>query len=145
MTRQIGTFVPRLLDRALFAIFGVLHVALGAYSAGPWYLEITEGRASPLLNLWNAPVAVMLYGSFLLIDGIVLLVIAARNPSRTLTIVTAYALLGGFLLRLYSFIGTVLVLDSFLPPQYLSHLATVFALGALWVYVKVNSNERTIK
>lgn len=140
-----GDFRPRGIDRAIFAILAVLHMANGVYLSSPFYLDTwNEVGRSPLINLFNSNTAVIIYGAILFVDGVALLYSAsAKQTSRFYTAITSNALLVGFLVRLFSFIGVSLALTSWRPPNYLSHLATVFILGAYWVWVKVNG--RTIQ
>lgn len=140
-----GVFKPRLIDRFMFCILAVLHVANGVYLIGPWYLDTwDDGGKAPLHSMFNSDLAVSIYGVCLLIDGLVLLYAAAsRRANRFYTVITANALVVGFLLRLYSLIGTILVLESWRPPSYLSHIATVAMCGALWVWVRVHGRPTT--
>lgn len=138
MKRVKEVFRPRGIDRALFAILAALHVANGLYLVGPWYLDQTDSTASPLIAMFDNSWGVATYGTLLLVDGLALMYVAATGSSRTTTFITENALLAGFLLRLYSLIGVLVVVESWRPPAYLSHISTVAALGAYWVWVKVS-------
>lgn len=132
------TFRPRAIDRAVFAILATLHVVNGLYLIGPWYLDVTESGKAPLLTLFNSDKAVVIYGSVLLANGLVLLYAAAgKSAHRFYTRLTSGALLSGFLLRLYALIGVFLTVESWRPPSYLSHIATVTLLAAYWLWVRV--------
>ena len=129
----------RRIDRIVFGILATLHVANGVYLVGPWYLNESETGKAPLLAMFNSDNAVIVYGILLFIDGLVLLYASAgRSVRRFYTQIVSYALLAGFLLRLYALIGVALTLESWRPPSYLSHAATVVLLGAYWVWLKVN-------
>jgi hypothetical protein len=140
-------FVPRTIDRSVFAILAVLHMASAVYLIGPFYLEVdVQGARAPLMTLFNSSLAVTTYGWALLINGLALLYASAGKRGTkfvSYTAITSGVLLSGFLLRLYSLIGVILALESWRPPQYLSHAATVLILGSYWVYVKVMSREGT--
>lgn len=120
-------------------------MASGLYLSSPWYLDTwDEVNKAPLTNLFNSNIAVVIYGVILFTNGVALLYSAAGNSAhRFYTQITSTALLTGFLMRLYSFIGVIIALDSWRPPSYLSHLAIVFILGAYWVAVRVN--DRTVQ
>lgn len=135
-----GAFQPRTIDRAIFAILAVLHMASGLYLSSPWYLDTwDEATKAPLANLFNSNSSVVVYGVLLFLNGLALLYsTAGKHTHRFYVRITSTALLSGFLMRLYSFIGVGVALESWRPPSYLSHLATVLMLGAYWVYVKVN-------
>lgn len=137
-----GTFKPNIIDRVAFCILGLLLVANGLYLSGPWYLDSVEGERAPLMNALSSQYAVVTYGVLLLIAGTALCYVSFRAPSRTNTRILRNALLYGFLLRLYSLIGVLLTSESWRPPSYLSHAATVALMGAYWVWVKVD--ERPI-
>ena len=126
----------------MFGILGVLCVTSATYVVGPWYLDEwddTVGGKPPLYSIFQADAPVMLYGVALLACGLLLIYASAgRSTRRFYTQITSWALLGGFLLRLYSLIGVLLALETWRPPNYLSHLATVVALGAYWVWVRVS-------
>lgn len=140
MRTKRGDFRPRGIDRAILAVLAVLNMASGVYLSSPFYLDTwDEVGKSPLINLFNSNTAVIIYGAILVLDGVALLYsAAAKHTSRFYTTITSNALLVGFLVRLFSFIGVALALNSWRPPTYLSHLATVFILGAYWVWVKVS-------
>lgn len=139
-----GDYRPRPLDRSILAILATLHVASGLYLSSPFYLEVTDEGKSPLMTLFNSSIAVIIYGVILVLDGLALYFSAfAKHTLRFYTTITSNALLVGFLVRLYSFIGVAAALNSWRPPNYLSHLATVFILGAYWVSVRLNG--RTIQ
>lgn len=145
MRTERGAFRPRIIDRAMFAILACLHVASGMYLSGPWYLDTwDEGGKAPLANAFNSDTAVVIYGVLLFLNGLVLLYASAGDSiNRWYGRITSTALLTGFLMRLYSLIGVAIALESWRPPNYLSHLATVFILGSYWVWVRVN--DRTIQ
>lgn len=131
---------PRAIDRAIFAILAVLHIANGLYLIGPWYLDNDEAGKRPLANLFNSDLAVGIFGALLLIDGLFLLYATfGRGERRIYTRLVSGALLSGFALRLYSLIGVLLTVESWRPPSYLSQTATVFILGAYWVWVRVSA------
>lgn len=141
----VRPFKPSPIDRAIFGILAVLHMASGVYLSSPFYLDTWDevGKA-PLANLFNSDTAVVIYGVLLFLNGIALLYSASgKSATRFYTRITSAALLSGFLMRLYSFIGVAIALESWRPPSYLSHLATVFILGAYWVWIKVNG--RTVQ
>lgn len=139
----MGTFVPRTIDRAIVGILAALYMAAGSYYLGPWYLEQDDGVKSSLNQIFNGTGPVTFFGVLLFIDGLILAYASAGKVSRTMTVILSSAMLAGFLLRLYSFIGVIITLDSWRPPQYLSHLATVLIAGAMWVYIRVHSREGT--
>lgn len=145
MMQRRGAFKPRIIDRIVFGIVAVLHLANGVYLVGPWYLPNWSGDGKAPLNLvFNSESIVQVYGLVLFINGLALLYISAEKSTRRFyTAITSTTLLSGFLLRLYSLIGVVMVLDSWRPPSYLSHVATVVLLGAYWIWVKVS--VRTIQ
>lgn len=123
----------------------MLHMANGLYLSSPFYLDNWDvvGK-SPLVNLFSNSSAVLVYGVLLFLNGVSLLyVTAGKSTSRYYTRITNHALLGGFLLRLFSLIGVFLTLETWRPPTYLSHVTTVLLLGAYWVWVKVS--VRTIQ
>lgn len=133
-----GVFSPRPIDRVVLGILAVLGLTNAAYLVGPWYLDETADGKAPLLSMFNSHTAVIVYGVFVFIEAAALLYASAGVTSRVHTIVTENALLAGFLLRLYALIGVGLTLESWRPPSYLSHAATVAILGAYWVWVKVS-------
>jgi len=92
--------------------------------------------------MFNSGDAVMTYGILVLVDGIALLY-AAVGRGVNYAKITGYALLAGFLLRLYSLIGVFLISQSWRPPSYLSHAASVLILAVYWIWVKVS--ERPIQ
>lgn len=138
MKREREVFRPRAIDRAMFAILATLHVANGLYLVGPWYLDETDTGKAPLIAMFNSMWAVVIYGGLLLFNGLMLFYATAGRSGRRHTFMTELAMLWGFLLRLYALIGVFLVAESWKPPSYLSHVATVAMLGAYWVWVKVN-------
>lgn len=137
-------FRPRSIDRAAFAILGMLHVANGVYLIGPWYLDETESGKAPLISMFNSDIAVTLYGVLLLVDGLALIYASAGSSVRQLyTSVLSGALFSGFLIRLYTLIGVFLTVDSWRPPSYLSHVATVSLLVVYWLWVRAHA--RTVQ
>lgn len=133
-------FRPRSIDRAVFAILGMLHVANGVYLIGPWYLDETESGKAPLISMFNSDIAVTLYGVLLLIDGLILIYASAgRGVRQFYTRVLSGALFSGFLIRLYALIGVFITIDSWRPPSYLSHVASVLLLGAYWLWVRAHA------
>ena len=138
MGKVKNVYRPREIDRAIYAILAALHVANGLYLIGPWYLDVTDEGRAPLISLFNSSAAVIVYGSLLLVNGLMLTYAAAGKSSRLHTFITENGLLSGFLMRLYALIGVFLVATSWRPPSYLSHFATVLALGAYWLWVKVS-------
>lgn len=135
-------YMPSELERVIYCILSVLHIVNGIYLIGPWYLDETEIGKAPLITMFNSDVAVSIYGVLLFINGIALLYASFGRGRRYLNIVKG-ALLSGFLLRLYALIGVFLTINSWRPPSYLSHIATVAIIGAMWVWVKIN--ERIIE
>lgn len=136
--RALKDYRPRPIDRTIFAILAVLHIANGLYLTGPWYLDETNHGQAPLITMFNSSVAAIVYGAILLIDGLALFYASAGRGARLYTQVVSGALLTGFLLRLYALIGVFMTSESWRPPGYLSHLATVMMLGAYWIWVRVN-------
>jgi hypothetical protein len=136
-------FRPRTVDRAIFAILALLHICNGVYLVGPWYIQQDGAIKAPLYHLFSDSTAVAAYGLLLLIDGLFLLHCAFAEPSKKVTVILDNALIAGFLLRLYALVGVFLTLESWRPPSYLSHISTVFVLGAMWVWVRVS--ERTTR
>lgn len=133
-------FKPRQIDRAVFAILGLLHVANGVYLTGPWYLDETESGKAPLISMFNSDTAVTLYGVLLFIDGLILIYASAGRGVRQLyTRIVSGALFFGFLIRLYALIGVFITIDSWRPPSYLSHLATVMLLASYWLWVRAHA------
>lgn len=142
MKKMRGDYKPRAIDRVIIGILGVLCATSAAYVVGPWYLDelddTVDGK-SPLYSIFQADTPIMLYGVALLACGLLLIYASAgRSTRRFYTQITSGALLGGFLLRLYSLIGVLMSLETWRPPNYLSHVATVVALGAYWVWVRVS-------
>ena len=137
MKRVKEVYRPRGIDRALFAILAALYVANGLYLVGPWYLDQNDG-SQPLLTVFTNGWAVATYGVLLIVDGLALAYTAASGVGRVHSFITQNALLVGFLLRLYALIGVLMVAESWRPPSYLGHMATVAALGTYWVWVKVS-------
>lgn len=132
----------------VFGVMAMLHVTNGLYLVGPWYLdEWNETGKAPLYNLFNSNDAVVSYGAFLVLNGLLLFYASAgRSDRRFYTPILSGTLLTGFLVRLYSLIGTLMILESWRPPSYLSHAATVLMLGAYWVLIRVDSNNvRTVQ
>lgn len=146
MKRKKGSdyvWEPRFIDKVVLGVLGTLHLANGAYLIGPWYLDtwVDEGKA-PLQTLFNSGTAVAIYGAFLFFNGLFLYYASAgRTQDRWYTPIVKYTLLTGFLARFYSLIGVVIVLESWRPPSYLSHTATVLILGSYWVWVKVDTRN----
>ena len=128
------------IDRAVILILSFVCVVNGVYLIGPWYLEVRrDGDAAPLYSLFNSEAAVSVYGALLLVVSSILIFLSFRmKTTAASTRVLAAALLGGFLLRLYSTIGALLATESWRPPTYISQVATVFLFGAYWLWVKVN-------
>lgn len=142
--REKGTFTPRKIDRIVFAILSTLFLFGGLYVVGPWYLESTKKGESPLIRLLSNELAVGGYGYAIMLVGLLLVYAAVgKSTHQFYTPIVSFALLAGFLLRLYSLFGVVMTLESWRPPGYLSHTATVLILGAYWVWVRVS--ERTIQ
>lgn len=146
--KQRRKYKPRVIDRVVFGVLATLQTFSGFYLAGPWYLDTWDevGKA-PLANLFNSDEAVAAYGIVMFINGLMLFYAAAgRAASRFYTTNVSFALLSGFLVRLYSLFGTLIILESWRPPTYLSQVATVLILGVYWVWVKVQvRNVRTIQ
>lgn len=139
MGKARGVYKPRTIDRAVFAILAAVMTLSGLYVLGPWYLEVDEGNTAPLYHLFDDVTAVRIFGVLILITGLFLFWCSwAKGNAALYTTILTYTLLCGFILRLYSMIGVALALDSWRPPGYLSMFATVFILGAYWVWVKVN-------
>lgn len=141
----VRPFKPSPIDRAVLGILAVLHMTTGLYLSSPFYLDSWDGvNETPLTNLFNSDTVVVVYGVLLFLNGLTLLYSTARRGATVIyTKITSGALLSGFLMQLYSFIGVTITLESWRPPSYLSHLAVVFMLGAYWVWVRVNG--RTIQ
>lgn len=131
-------YVPRTIEKAIFAVLGLVVFLSGLYLIGPWYLpNDVAGDRAPIVNLLNSDISVKIYGSALVLDGLVLFY-ASAGRGVYYTRIVANALLAGFLLRLYSLIGVFLTLESWRPPSYLSHAANVLLLGAMWVWIRVS-------
>jgi hypothetical protein len=133
-----ANFQPKAADRAIFAILALLHICNGVYLVGPWYLDDIGAEKAPLYSLFIDHDAVAAYGVLILLDGLFLAYAATAKVSWFNTKITANALLAGFLLRLYSLIGVFLTIDSWRPPSYLSHIATVCILGVMWILVRIS-------
>ena len=141
MKRREGKFVPRTIDRVVFAVLGLVMLINGFYLAGPYYLDVARsGNDAPLYSLLNSPEMVTTFGTLMFLTGVAL-AYSAFGKGVYYAKITAYALLAGFLLRLYSLIGVFLTLESWRPPSYVSHAATVLLFGGYYVAVRVN--ERT--
>lgn len=134
--KKRGVYRPKTIDRVVFAILGVLHVLNGLYLVGPFYLSATTEGKAPLYNLFNSYEAVKVYGSLLLLNGIVLIWTSFGN-SKWYTQILDNALFFGFLVRCYSLIAVFLTLESWRPPSYLSHVANVLLLGSYWLWVRI--------
>lgn len=130
-----GIYHPRSIDRAIFGILGALHLCSGIYLIGPWYLNETESGKAPLFAMFNSETAVSAYGVMLLLTALALLY-ATVGRGVYFTKILSAALLTAFLTRLYSLIGVFLTVESWRPPSYLSHAATVVILGSYWVWVR---------
>jgi hypothetical protein len=138
MKRATVVYNPRTIDRAIFSILAALMLFVGLYIVGPWYLDETLGSKSPLLALLDSNIALILYGTLTIIDGIAL-VYSAAGKGLTHSRIMSHALLAGFLIRLYALIGQILTLHSWRPPSYLTQVVIVLLFGVMWVWVKVNA------
>jgi hypothetical protein len=137
--RGKGSFVPRPIDRAVFGILAALFAANSIYLVGPWYLDTPYGQHSALYSLFANHTGVILYGVLVCFDSLALIFAAASKGGNVVySRVVANALLAGFLLRLYSFIGVMAALDSWRPPDYLSHFATILLCGAFFLWVRLS-------
>lgn len=134
--RALKDYRPRPIDRTIFAVLAALHIANGLYLVGPWYLDMTGSGQAALITMFNSVDAVKFYGIALLLDGLALIYASAGRGARLYTQIVSGALLGGFLLRLYALIGVFITSESWRPPGYLSHAATVVMLGAYWIWVR---------
>lgn len=135
MQQRKVDYRPRIIDRAVFGLLAALHILSALYLVGPWYLETGDLGKSPLMNLFENPTAVIVYGVFVFMTGIGLLYATAANGKHYTTILS-YSLLVGFLLRLYALIGVIASLDSWRPPSYLSQSVIVLLMAAYWLWVK---------
>lgn len=129
-----------MIDRIVFGVLGSICVVSGSYVIGPWYLDLRiEEDKAPLQSLFNDDHVVTIYGVLLLlVAGGLFFAALAKDTAAGYTSVVSITLLTAFLVRLYSLISIVLVLDSWRPPTYTSHAAIVIVLGAYWVWVRVN-------
>lgn len=129
--------VLRSIDRYVIGLLAALLAASGLYLAGPWYLTEQTGGQSPIYAMFQSTVGTAIFGVIYIINGIALAwCVAQRGP--VVKPFLACALFTGFLMRLYTLIGAILVLESWRPPNYLSALALVFAFGGYWVWVMGN-------
>lgn len=139
MSKVTGTYTPRSVDRAVYAILAAVCITNGGYVVGPWYLDTNGAEQAPLVALFNDDLLVYVFGIAVIVVGLALAwASAARGANRRYSIILTNALLLGFLLRLYSLIGVMVTLESWRPPNYISHIATLLITGAFWVWVKVN-------
>jgi hypothetical protein len=127
----------RSIDRYIISVLAALMAASGLYLAGPWYLVETNGNPSPLFALLSNTVGITIYGILCVVSGLVLGWFAHRRaPVRVQHL--SLALLTVFLLRFYSLMGTLLTLESWRPPGYLSPLVIVLIIGGYWLWVVRN-------
>ena len=137
--KKRGVWKPTPFERAVVSIIGSLFIFNGAYLVGPWYLTVTDdGAQAPLFSLFNSDTAVQIYGVLLLVDGLALLFASGVLKRMFNARIVRNAVLAGFLLRLYSLIGVFLTLESWRPPSYASHTATVMITAALWLWIRFN-------
>lgn len=137
--RKTGKFVPRGIDRIVFALLGAVCLSSSAYVVGPWYLEIrVDGDEAPLFNLFNDTRVVLAYGMSLGVVSLGLFFAALiSHRIKGYTTILLASLLSGFLLRLYDLISVFMALESWRPPTYISQAATIVILGSYWVWVRV--------
>lgn len=149
MRKKRGDFKPSPIDRITLGVLATVCIFAGVYVVGPWYLDewaSAVGGKSPLFSLFNADLPILIYGAGLVSSGSLLMFVSLVPHTVThYTQLAIYALLIAFLFRLYALIGVFLTLESWRPPNYLSHIATVVLLGAYWVWVKVETRERPIQ
>jgi len=141
MSKVKGAYQPRIIDRVVYAALAVVCIISGGYAVGPWYLEVDEsGAPAPTIaSLFNNPELVNIFGFMVIVVGFGLLYGAfAKAPNRRYTHILSYSLLLAFLLRLYSLIGAIVVLESWKPPNFINPAALVVVLGGYWLWVKVN-------
>lgn len=137
-----GTYKPRSIDRVFIGYLSVINMLTGLYCVGPWYLDVTDGQKSTVLALVSTGTGVVIYGIMLFLTGLALAFAAvSKGGSILYSRVIRTALLSGFLLRLYAYIGGILILHDWRPPTYVAASLPVLALGSYWIWVRVN--ERT--
>lgn len=135
MATKAGLPYIRTIDTAILRIIAFLHVCNGLYLIGPWYIRTNpEGDASPVYSLFNSHWSVVVFGILIMVSGFLLWYsVGPRNKSDKFL---SNTLIVGFGLRLYSLVGVLLTIKSFLPPSYLSQAAAIAVLGAYWLWVK---------
>lgn len=142
--KQDKVFTPRPIDRAVIFVLAVLLVATAIYVIGPWYLDETDPTKAPLTYIFKDDQLVVFFGILTLINGLLLLYASTlKAASVRNTKFLGYTLLAGFLLRLYSIIGVMITIESWRPPAFLSHFATVSIFAVYWLWVK--SDARPIE
>lgn len=135
-------FVPRVIDRAMFGILAVLHGVTALYVLGPWYIDTHDTIETPLIDAFDNHLFLTAYGVLLLLDGLALAYITLKSKIAHYTAILSNVLMAGFLLRLFALIGVIASLETWRPPTYLSHAATIFIVGAYWIYVQTERDER---
>lgn len=134
----------RPIDRWIIGLLAALVAASGLYLVGPWYLETKpDGDPNPVFYLVNNVYVVKGIGAGMIIAAGFMGWAARAGVARVK--VLSSALFAAFLLRLFTLMGTLLTIESWRPPGYLSPLFTVLLSGALWVWVKVGDHEGTTR
>lgn len=128
------------LERWSVLILAGSHALLGLYYMGPWY--ITESHRtptgdSPTLNLFPNEMVVNAWGAAFLISSLFLGALACKATVNVTLL--GHAILANFLLRCFQQVGTLVAIDSWLPPNYVPRIVMVLLLGVLWVRVRVRA------
>jgi hypothetical protein len=124
----------RPIDQYIIGLLATLGVVTGLYVAGPWYLfQTPEGTAGVMYSLLESVYATVAFGILLLGNSISLGVCVLRRGCNRK--ILGWNLFLAFLLRLYIFIGTLLVLESWRPPNYLSSGTVALVLAGYWIWV----------
>lgn len=125
----------RSVDRWVIGLLATILVASGVYLAGPWYMVQPNGSTGPVLYLVQSVWTVHAIGVAEILTGFILFATVTRDRLMN-TAFLANALLAAFLIRLFTLYGTLFTLKEWLPPSYISAIATVAMSGVYWIWVR---------
>lgn len=124
----------RPIDRWVIGLLAAVMAVGGLYLAGPWYLEFDNGKQGAVYYLTHNIYSVKVVGLAMLATAAGMIYSIRTEVARSLLL--SSSLLAAFLLRTYTLIGSLLTLESWRPPNYISPLFTVALAGVLWIWVR---------
>lgn len=130
------------LDRVFLVFISIINMLTGIYICGPWHIDEIADQKHFMYQLFYYQPLISLYGIVLVVASATLgLIVMSKVYCFWYTFAITALLKTIFMLKLFSFVGLLISMESWRPPTYLYHLPMLVILGGYWIWLTIDGGD----